>query len=239
LSTLTSIRTCTLAHLVAGGEWKKQLDQAGHLFIDRDSRIFPVILAFLRDGNFIPLPSDEWTLAKIAHEARYFNLPELEGMAKGKRMNESIRSGEPADKKESTAIERTLESYEKVEKVEIPMKKSEVARKLKRKPSLLNRLSISLPRNFAHIANIGWKGSELILSTNSTSKARDPQMRAMAELASQSSASQVYNLVDGDSTRYGSQGIEVLISSQSIRSLPTQKKAPIPPFRPPPPLNEQ
>lgn len=47
--------------------------------------------------------------------------------------------------------------------------------------------------NFSHIAHIGWKGSELILSTSSSSKERDPQMRAMAEVASQSSASVRFN----------------------------------------------
>lgn len=134
LATLTSIRSGTLAQLVAGGEWRKQLDQvsrhtskehrgffvfwlryfyswnaallnyhsfeismyfrsnfflivytkigrliwkivsfqAGHLFIDRDSRIFPVVLAFLRDGTSIPLPRDEWMLQRIAHEV-FFN----------------------------------------------------------------------------------------------------------------------------------------------------------------------
>ncbi|GMS88446.1 hypothetical protein PENTCL1PPCAC_10621, partial [Pristionchus entomophagus] len=257
LATLTSIRSGTLAQLVAGGEWKKQLDQAGHLFIDRDSRIFPVILAFLRDGSSLPLPRDEWMLQRIAHEARYFNLPDLERLANSKQREISekeIRGGEMEERKpatrslsvpdgkassvEGTASSKPSDGYEKADKVEIPMKKSEVDRKLKRKPSLLNHLSISLPRNFAHIAHIGWKGSELILSTSSSSKEKDPQMRAMAEVASQSSASQVYNLVDGDSSRYGSQGVEVLISSQSIRSLPHPKKAPIPPFRPPPPLDE-
>ncbi|GMR41581.1 hypothetical protein PMAYCL1PPCAC_11776, partial [Pristionchus mayeri] len=250
LATLNSVRSGTLAQLVAGGEWRKQLDQAGHLFIDRDSRIFPVILAFLRDGSSLPLPRDEWMLQKIVHEARYFNLPDLERLANSK-LSELMRAekkGKPPVSKAASPklavladappppLEKPSEEYEKADKVEIPMKKSEVNRKLKRKPSLLNRLSISLPRNFAHIAHIGWKGSELILSTSSASKERDPQMRAMAEVASQSSASQVYNLVDGDSSRYGSQGVEVLISSQSIRSLPPPKKAPIPPFRPPPPL---
>lgn len=46
----------------------KVTDQDGHLFIDRDASTFAVLLAFLRDGPTIPLPSDEYFLARIAHE---------------------------------------------------------------------------------------------------------------------------------------------------------------------------
>ncbi|KAK6020903.1 K+ channel tetramerization domain protein, partial [Ostertagia ostertagi] len=45
----------------------------GHLFIDRDSTIFPLILNYLRDGN-IPLPRDEYYLERILREARFYKL---------------------------------------------------------------------------------------------------------------------------------------------------------------------
>ncbi|KIH61011.1 K+ channel tetramerization domain protein, partial [Ancylostoma duodenale] len=48
----------------------------GHLFIDRDSTIFPLILNYLRDSS-IPLPRDEYYLERILREARFFKLHNL------------------------------------------------------------------------------------------------------------------------------------------------------------------
>ncbi|EPB75713.1 K+ channel tetramerisation domain protein [Ancylostoma ceylanicum] len=48
----------------------------GHLFIDRDSTIFPLILNYLRDSS-IPLPRDEYYLERILREARFFKLHSL------------------------------------------------------------------------------------------------------------------------------------------------------------------
>ncbi|RCN25690.1 K+ channel tetramerization domain protein, partial [Ancylostoma caninum] len=56
--------------------WRERLDKHGHLFIDRDSTIFPLILNYLRDSS-IPLPRDEYYLERILREARFFKLHNL------------------------------------------------------------------------------------------------------------------------------------------------------------------
>ncbi|VDL69704.1 unnamed protein product [Nippostrongylus brasiliensis] len=75
VSTLTSVKGSYFDCLFQNG-WRDRLDKHGHLFIDRDSSLFPLILNFLRDGS-IPLPRDEYYLERILREARFFKLQGL------------------------------------------------------------------------------------------------------------------------------------------------------------------
>ncbi|VDP05236.1 unnamed protein product [Heligmosomoides polygyrus] len=68
VSTLTSAKGSYFESLFQNG-WRDRLDKHGHLFIDRDSTIFPLVLNYLRDGS-IPLPRDEYQLERILREAR-------------------------------------------------------------------------------------------------------------------------------------------------------------------------
>ncbi|PIO66402.1 K+ channel tetramerization domain protein [Teladorsagia circumcincta] len=72
ISTLTSVKGSYFDRLFQNN-WRDHLDKHGHLFIDRDSTIFPLILNYLRDGN-IPLPRDEYYLERILREARFYKL---------------------------------------------------------------------------------------------------------------------------------------------------------------------
>ncbi|KAK6037267.1 K+ channel tetramerization domain protein, partial [Cooperia oncophora] len=72
VSTLTAVKGNYFDRLLQNG-WRDHLDKHGHLFIDRDATIFPLILNYLRDGS-IPLPRDEYYLERILREARFFKL---------------------------------------------------------------------------------------------------------------------------------------------------------------------
>ncbi|VDO49640.1 unnamed protein product [Haemonchus placei] len=69
ISTLTKVKGSYFDRLFQN-DWRDHLDKHGHLFVDRDSTIFPLILNYLRDGS-IPLPRDEYYLERILREARH------------------------------------------------------------------------------------------------------------------------------------------------------------------------
>ncbi|CAJ0598954.1 unnamed protein product [Cylicocyclus nassatus] len=67
LSTLTSVKG-SYFNRIFQRDWKDRLDRRGHLFIDRDSTIFPLILNYLRDGIV-------WTPARQEMADNRCNMP--------------------------------------------------------------------------------------------------------------------------------------------------------------------
>uniref|UniRef100_A0A7E4VNP3 BTB domain-containing protein n=1 Tax=Panagrellus redivivus TaxID=6233 RepID=A0A7E4VNP3_PANRE len=49
-------------------------DSSGRLFVDRDGKLFGLVLQFLRDGHHAVLPKDEAVLRSLRREAEYFGL---------------------------------------------------------------------------------------------------------------------------------------------------------------------
>ncbi|PAV62496.1 hypothetical protein WR25_23946 isoform A [Diploscapter pachys] len=86
-------------------------------------------------------------------------------------------------------------------------------------------LSISLPRNFAHVAHVGWTGNGKILNEHLLQK-EDPTVKAIINAANEADLTPVYNVVSGQDAIYGSQAVEVILSGPLIKTK-DQKDVPV------------
>ncbi|CAJ0598953.1 unnamed protein product [Cylicocyclus nassatus] len=248
LSTLTSVKGSYFDRLFHT-DWKDRLDKHGHLFIDRDSTIFPLILNYLRDGS-IPLPRDEYYLERILREAKFFNLLNLclDVERRIEQVNNKRHGGPPRINTHSGNVSPSISIRSETT--------FDVDRKLPRSPrgSLDGSLpeaplvptrrrgkqkkldSISLPRNFTHVAHVGWNGNgvifdERLLDNHST-------VQSIIDAAKKTDIGPIYNVVSNDNGNDRSHAVEVMLAGSLMQTKdplytkPQKKPARLPPKRP-------
>ncbi|CAI2348454.1 unnamed protein product [Caenorhabditis sp. 36 PRJEB53466] len=213
--------------------WREQLDKDGKLFIDRDSTVFPVILNFLRDHEKCPLPKDEYQLLRVLREAVFFNIGPLRNVIEHK-LRASTSSdctcppgipSTPVPQKENVPNPRILLSkppppppppslvQQPKDTVQIPMRKPPVDRTCKKLKKSAD--SISLPRNFTHIAHVGWNGSSVLFDKKLTD---DPTVKKICDAAAEAvDLNAVYNVVNKNADEE-SHSVEVLITGGVMQS---------------------
>ncbi|KAK6741392.1 hypothetical protein RB195_009317 [Necator americanus] len=246
INTITSAKGSYFERLFQNG-WRERLDKHGHLFIDRDATIFPLILNYLRDGN-IPLPKDEYYLERILREARFFKLNNLCAEIE-KRIDQlknrkhvgflrtrtngssseisptSVRSETIFDvEKKPKRLSRGLLESTYPETPLVPMRRRGKSKKLD---------SISLPRNFTHVAHVGWNGNGVIFDEDLLDK--HSTVQAIIDAAKKTDLGPVYNVVSGDNGNDSSHAVEVVLAGSLMQTKDPlyskpQKKA----IRPPP-----
>ncbi|CAJ0932860.1 unnamed protein product, partial [Mesorhabditis belari] len=204
ISTLISVPGGYFARIL-GKDWSRLLDKDGRLFLDRDATVFPVILNFLRDGNKIPLPSEEYFLQRIRHEANYYGLLELveriDRILPGKPMLIKELTQKPTSSK--TEIKNGAGRRRSSEDPILPTKSD--SKVLKKTDSITQ---ISLPKNFAHVAHVGWNGDGMIFEKHLLGD--EEAVRKIIQAAAQNADdTPIYNVINGASEEYGSHSIEV------------------------------
>ncbi|CAI4231450.1 unnamed protein product [Auanema sp. JU1783] len=116
----------------------------------------------------------------------------------------------------------------------MPTRKS-AAEKQKRKE---NADTISLPRNFTHVAHVGWNGSGIIFEQRLANN--DNAVHAIIRAAGEADLNPVYNVVNGEDEQYGSNSVEVFLAGPLMKTKETTKvgfysapqKRPLPPPKP-------
>ncbi|CAJ0578515.1 unnamed protein product, partial [Mesorhabditis spiculigera] len=243
ICTLTSVPGAYFARLFSG-DWKRLLDKEGQLFIDRDATLFRIILNFLRDGPKIPLPSDEYLLRKVRHEADHYGLFELidrvekklasysNGTLKrdaqgkpGSRAPPRNRPPLPMEKSETSQREEKIVRFGSTP-VLIPLAGTKgftstdpvlprrIDSKTVRKADSISQ--ISLPRNFAHVAHVGWNGDGIIFEKHLLGDGES--VRKIIAAAQEPDLTPIYNVINGDSADYGSHSLEVVLAGPHMQS---------------------
>uniref|UniRef100_A0A8R1HUE5 BTB_2 domain-containing protein n=1 Tax=Caenorhabditis japonica TaxID=281687 RepID=A0A8R1HUE5_CAEJA len=235
ISTLKSIEGTYFSRLFET-DWREQLDREGKLFIDRDSSVFPVILNFLRDHEKCPLPNDEYHLMRLLREAVFFKIGPLRNLIEHKLRTSFGSSCTCPPELPSTPIPATVQkeniprillskpppppppppppSLIQKEIVQIPMRKPPVDRSSKKvKKSAVD--SISLPRNFTHIAHVGWNGASVLFDKKMSD---DPTVKKICDAAAEAvDLNAVYNVVNKNDAEE-SHSVEVLITGGVMQS---------------------
>nr|CDJ83324.1 Potassium channel and PAK-box P21-Rho-binding domain containing protein [Haemonchus contortus] len=221
--------------------------QHGHLFVDRDSTIFPLILNYLRDGS-IPLPRDEYYLERILREARFYK---LHGLCRDieKRMEYVGRQRLREPPKTPRVVEEHSHTPSKIEQafpsppesftdkspprvtstVELPLVPA------RRKGKGRNLESISLPRNFSHVAHVGWNGGGVIFDERRLDK--HSTVPAIIDAANKIDLNPVYNVVNNENGSDKSHAVEVVLAGSMMQTKdplyckPQRKAAKLPPRR--------
>ncbi|KAL6728053.1 hypothetical protein Aduo_009864 [Ancylostoma duodenale] len=226
ITTLTSVKGSYFERLFQNG-WRERLDKHGHLFIDRDSTIFPLILNYLRDSS-IPLPRDEYYLERILREARFFKLHNLcadvekridqlthRKSATLPRINGSTGEVSPSSIRSETTFDaekkspRTPRSSVDGSFSETPLVPTRRRGKGK-KPD-----SISLPRNFTHVAHVGWNGAGIIFDERLLDK--HSTVQSIIDAAKRTDLGPIYNVVSGDNGT-GSHAVEVVLAGPLMQT---------------------
>lgn len=213
------------------------LFQDGRLFIDRDSSVFPVILNFLRDHEKCSLPKDEYQLMRILREAVFFKIGPLRNMIEHKLRtfctcppelpSTPIPNQILTQKENVPIVPRNLllskpppppppplpSLMQPKDTVQIPMRKPPTGRNSKKIKTSAD--SISLPRNFTHIAHVGWNGASVLFDKKMTD---DPTVRKICDAAAEAvDLSAVYNVVNKNADEE-SHSVEVLITGGLMQS---------------------
>lgn len=227
ISTLTSVRRTFFDRLLEP-DLKKILNREGHLFIDRDASIFPIVLNYLRDGESTPLPNDEYLLRRVIQEAKYFNIINLKEICERKlRQNTTVQDASnkliPPKKPPQVQIApRNATSQLNLsfkEDVQVPQRKSELEKKAKK---LKKVDSISLPKDFTHVAHVGWNGTPVIFDKKSVD---NRVVQKIADAATEAlDMNAVYNVVSNEKENNGSHPVEVIISGGLMQSKKTLRK---------------
>ncbi|KAK5986967.1 p21-Rho-binding domain protein [Trichostrongylus colubriformis] len=246
IATLTSVKGSYFDRLFQNG-WRDHLDKHGHLFIDRDSTIFPLILNYLRDGN-IPLPRDEYYLERILREARFYKLlglccdiekrMEYVGKHKSREAPKPPRvSGDHT--RNSTKIEEVFPSPPHSFTDKSPARVSSTLETplvpARRKGKGRDLESISLPRNFAHVAHVGWNGGGVIFDERLLDK--HSTVPAIIDAANKIDLNPVYNMVSSENGSDTSHSLEVVLAGSMMHTKdplytkPQRKAAKLPPRR--------
>ncbi|CAL2036753.1 unnamed protein product [Caenorhabditis brenneri] len=214
--------------------WREQLDRDGKLFIDRDSSVFPVILNFLRDHDKCPLPKDEYQLMRILREAVFFKIGPLRNLIEHKLRASPSCTCPPElpstpiptpNQKENIPLPRSLllskppppppppTLIQPKDTVQIPMRKPPVDRNSKKMKTSAD--SISLPRNFTHLAHVGWNGASVLFDKKMTD---DPTVKKICDAAAEAvDLNAVYNVVNKNADEE-SHSVEVLITGGVMQS---------------------
>ncbi|CAB3401868.1 unnamed protein product [Caenorhabditis bovis] len=216
ISTLISIDGTYFSRLFCGN-WKDQLDREGRLFIDRDASIFPVILNFLRDHEKCPLPKDEYHLQRILREAVFFNILPLKVIIEQrlrvectceKLQNENIPIPKPPHTKPPPPPPPAQVT---VTDVQVPMRKTAQKKNSVKKSAE----SISLPKNFTHIAHVGWNGESVMFNKKLSD---DQTVKKICDAAAEAvDMNAVYNVVNRGNNNQ-SESVEVLITGGVMQS---------------------
>ncbi|XGW17679.1 hypothetical protein V3C99_002347 [Haemonchus contortus] len=246
ISTLTKVKGSYFDRLFQN-DWRDHLDKHGHLFVDRDSTIFPLILNYLRDGS-IPLPRDEYYLERILREARFYK---LHGLCRDieKRMEYVGRQRLREPPKTPRVVEEHSHTPSKIEQafpsppesftdkspprvtstVELPLVPA------RRKGKGRNLESISLPRNFSHVAHVGWNGGGVIFDERRLDK--HSTVPAIIDAANKIDLNPVYNVVNNENGSDKSHAVEVVLAGSMMQTKdplyckPQRKAAKLPPRR--------
>ncbi|CAD6188517.1 unnamed protein product [Caenorhabditis auriculariae] len=218
ISTLTSLKNSFFDKLFESN-WRKSLTKEGHIFVDRDASLFPFVLNFLRDGEATPLPRDEFVLHRILQEANYFKLGQLRDYVE-RRLASMTKVMEFDTPPQLPATKPPLPPPTEKPAIQMPMRKSEADKKNK----LKKVDSISLPRNFTHVAHVGWTGNGVVFDNASD----DVIVQKIANAASEAlDFDAVYNVVNGENGD-GSHSVEVVLAGGMMQSKLSDNAPPIP-----------
>uniref|UniRef100_A0A915Q1I1 CRIB domain-containing protein n=1 Tax=Setaria digitata TaxID=48799 RepID=A0A915Q1I1_9BILA len=233
LKTLISIDGSFFQQLFTA-KWDHLLDSAGHLFIDRDGDIFPVIIGYLRHGKSYPLPFDNHKLSLIIYEAKFYKLPELVQLAQkvqfDLQQNFTIsktliasRTGIAVGDNKLAAIAPPL-PLKSTDDDELLLKR--MKRKLSRiLPISKNEIEIGPPKEFKHIVHIGQadhNGHRVIIDHSGADQATlKATVQAIYDEISPYPV--VYSLVDANENENHSESVEIFFSDSTIRAFHNSK----------------
>uniref|UniRef100_A0A0N5AC49 CRIB domain-containing protein n=1 Tax=Syphacia muris TaxID=451379 RepID=A0A0N5AC49_9BILA len=244
LSTLTSIKNSYFSNILRG-QWTKHLDRNGHLFIDRNSDTFMVILGYLRDGLDYPLPEDKYTLRLIEHDARLFGL--MEFAAEVERRLHKLESStsttqiakasppmapppdtEPKAKPSlpithpfpilSDTLPPPLITLDSKDDSQKAIKLQDIA--LKKLPKKEKKSLIGRPSNFEHVVHIGWNsdGKRVVVDN---SQRNEHSIKAIIAATEAQTAAQtpVYSMVTANGDQDNSESVEVFFAGTTFRPI--------------------
>ncbi|CAG9536327.1 unnamed protein product [Cercopithifilaria johnstoni] len=244
ITTLTSIDGSYFQQLFTT-KWNHLLDLDGHLFIDRDSDVFPIILGYLRHGKSYPLPVDDYKLTLIIYEAQFYKLPELIKAAEKVRSymrrnfisSKSTISTSPTSRRYSTQASKNIPLPKEMTSksiLSIPPMLQQIPKKsttgnnetlmrhfLSKLPNRRNRNEIEIgpPNEFKHILHIGEAddGHKIVIDhSNDDQKTLKTIVQAVYDEIS--TLPIVYSLVDADENENHSESVEIFFTDSTIRA---------------------
>ncbi|VDK68861.1 unnamed protein product [Onchocerca ochengi] len=214
ITTLASINGSYFQQLF-NTKWDHLLDSDGHLFLDRDGDIFPVILGYLRHGKSYPLPVDDYKLSLIIYEAQFYKIPELIKVVEKIRsyMKRNFIPSKTSIKSTTIAPPLPQKSTKNDETV-----MQQFARKLSRKHSK-DKIEIGAPNEFKHVVHIGRAddGHKIIIDHSNNEQMT---LKAIVQTIYDeiSTLPIVYSLIDADKNENRSESIEIFFAGSTIQA---------------------
>ncbi|EJD73616.1 hypothetical protein LOAG_18968 [Loa loa] len=243
LTTLTSIDGSYFQQLFTT-KWNHLLDSDGHLFIDRNNDVFPIILGYLRHGKSYPLPIDDYKLSLIIYEAQFYKLPELIKAAEKIRYymkryfipskssiisNNSINGNYSTKKFKNISLAKEMtKSILSIPAIAPPLMQKSIdnnetlmrqfSRKLSKKRKK-DKIEIGLPNEFKHIVHIGRAddGHKIVIDHSSDDqKALKAIVQSIYDEISPLPI--VYSLIDADENENRSESVEIFFTESTIQA---------------------
>uniref|UniRef100_A0A0R3RRF6 CRIB domain-containing protein n=1 Tax=Elaeophora elaphi TaxID=1147741 RepID=A0A0R3RRF6_9BILA len=243
VTTLTSIDGSYFQQLFMA-KWDQLLDSDGHLFIDRDSDVFPAVLGYLRHGKSYPLPVDDYKLSLIIYEAQFYKLPELIKAAKRIQsyMKRNFIPSKSAISSNPTNMQKLAQTYKNVllgkemtpkpvlsiPAVAPPLPQKSTGNDETSMRHFLRKLSkrhnrskteIGPPNEFKHIIHVGRAddGHKSVIDHNDNNeKALKAVVQAVHDEISDLPI--VYSLVDADENGNHSESVEIFFTGPTIQA---------------------
>uniref|UniRef100_A0A2K6VL71 CRIB domain-containing protein n=1 Tax=Onchocerca volvulus TaxID=6282 RepID=A0A2K6VL71_ONCVO len=221
ITTLASINGSYFQQLF-NTKWDHLLDSDGHLFLDRDGDIFPVILGYLRHGKSYPLPVVE----KIRSYMKRNFIPSKTSI----KSSNSISGHYSTQNFQNMLLmkETTTKPVLSIPTIAPPLPQKstkndetvmqQFARKLSRKHSK-DKIEIGAPNEFKHVVHIGRAddGHKIIIDHSNNEQMT---LKAIVQTIYDeiSTLPIVYSLIDADKNENRSESIEIFFAGSTIQA---------------------